>query len=418
MDLALYRQGEPEALADVIDRYGPMVWALARRGFVCEDAITLGAERTTIRVLGAPSAQVAAQLTERILTNVLQPDQRALAEDEESIERYVLELTRIELFRAGERAARLISLNELEDQQSVPAEIEDLDALLYLGQRPALKALPLEDSERLHIEEGEQITKRFVLSLDPRSQSMVHLRFVVGLDRTAVAKRLDFGITAVALLEDRLRRRIRQQLRTTLNNPYLGNADIDAFLGKTPYRLLPSPVTWDRLSQRVRLRTHREPPASYARRLAWGLGTLAMAAFGGTAIWLGWLPSSDHHNLLPPQIHLRCAPACLPGAEGHLGIRGSQDARRFAVVLRSPNGIVRPLLVAPDGGSLRLPFGARSRMVPVPHPIRLPPDTEPGTEAIVVFSEDKLTEKEVFDVASGIASFPYVTATATTLAVQ
>lgn len=89
MDLDAYREGEPEALAEVVDRAGPWVWALARRGFTCVDAITLGAERAPIWVLGASTPDEAAALTERVLTAALAPQRRAAARDRAEVDAQV-----------------------------------------------------------------------------------------------------------------------------------------------------------------------------------------------------------------------------------------------------------------------------------------------------------------------------------------
>ena len=414
MDLAAYQRGEPEALAEFVDRCGGWVWALARRGFVCEDTLTLGAERTSIRVLGAPNPSVAFDLTVRVLSLACQPRERREAESMLKIEQRVLDIARTELFRAAERAARLISLAEHEDQSAVPAEVEDLDELLAVNERPTLKVLPLTSPESLRLEAGEHAATEALAELDARSKALVQLRFIVGLERLAIAQRFDCGSAAIAAHEDRIRRKIRHHIRMTLKESKVGDADLDAFLSKTPHRLLPPQVTWDRLRREVLTRTLREDPRPYWRRALWGLTAATVAAFAWLAMLVGWLPNPNDDYVPEPRIELRCEPACLPGAKAVVAVQAPPKTHRFAVVIRpSRNEELRPWLVAPNQGSLRLPYGARQRLRPTHIPLRIPMDATQDGEVIVVFSEHPLTATEVLEYASGQADDLEVT-TATT----
>jgi hypothetical protein len=104
-----------------------------------------------------------------------------------------------------------------------------------------------------------------------------------------------------------------------------------------------------------------------------------------------------------PRVELRCRPACLPGAEAYVAVRGPPGARRFGVVLLRPDGQAETLLTAPEGGTLRLPPEARSRLLPAPHPVRLPGDLPRGSTAVAVFSDAPLSEAALLEHAAGRA---------------
>lgn len=412
MDVEAYRQGEPSALAEVVDRCGPWVWALARRGFVCEDALALGAERTSIRVLGAPNADVALDLTVGVLASALTPERRAEAEALHGVEQQILDEARLELFRAGERAGRLVSLAEPEALEAVPAEVEDLDALTAVDERPALAVLPLEAETLAALGAGRETTESVLQALDERGQEVVELRFRQGRSEAETAQALDCGAAAVSAHASRIRRRVARRLHVAFGRP-VGPAESEAFVADHADQLRPPAVTWDRLRRDVLTRTFRTEPASYGRRLAWGLGAVAVAGLAWTAMFLGWLPSPEDDRFPTPRVEIRCNPACLPGAQGHIAVLAPRDASRFAIALREPEGSVRALLVAPHGGTLRLPLGAQVRTLTVPYPVRIPSNLSPQSEVVAVFAEKPLSKTEVLAFAAGTASRPGVlTATA------
>ncbi|MEL6183198.1 MAG: hypothetical protein AAFU79_01145 [Myxococcota bacterium] len=416
MDVEAYRRGDPSALAEVVDRCGPWVWALARRGFVCEDALVLGADRTSIRVLGAPTPDVAAELTIRVLSAALIPEKRASAHGPDLVDQQILDEARLELFRAGERAGRLVSLAEPEALEAVPAEVEDLDALMAVNERPALAVLPLDERTMARLESGREVTEGVLAALEERDREVVQRRFREGQTEAEVAVALDCGTAAVAAHSSRIRRRLARRLHALFGRA-VGPAECDAFLAGQAHALVPPPSTWDRVRREILTRTFREEPAPYHRRLVWGLGALGLAGLLWGAMFLGWLPSPDDDLYPTPQVELRCSPACLPGSLAHAAVLAPRDATRFAIALREPDGEVRPLLVAPHGGTLRLPLGAQVRALVVPHPVRIPSRLKPGTEAIAVFSEDPLSKSEVLDFAAGAASEAGVL-TATTSVVE
>lgn len=416
VDLEAYKSGERDALADAFTRCAPWVWALARRGFVCEDALTLGSERTLIRVLGTPSSQTAADLTESILAQSMRPEHRQAASAWEDVEQTVLDIARLELFRSGERNARLVSLNRPEAQLNVPTEVEDLDALLQLKQRPSLKGLPLTESQRHAIETGETETRDAVAQLDDRGRELVQRRFIDGQDLSAVANHFDCGTAAIALHEDRIRRRVRQRLRAALNTPTLGDADVDAFLGQTPSQLLPPGITWTRVRKRVLNRVHQTEPSPYRTRLAWGLGMMMIAAGAWAAMALGLLPSPDRDPLQSAQVVVRCSPACMPGAESTVAIQAPEGAKRFVVLLSATTTSapsVIPFLSTSGGTSLRLPFGAQQRLLSVPTLVRIPPHLNEPTRAIALFSEQPFSTAQAIEHVLGHRRLPGIE-TATT----
>lgn len=416
MDLEAFKRGDPNTLEEVVDRAGPWVYTLARRGFVCFDALTIGAERTRIRVLGAATPDVAAALTERVLAAALTPARRAEASGPESVDQAILEEARVELFRAADRAGRLVGLSDPAARASVPPEVEDLDVMLTTNRRPVGAGLPLTERLERRITTGEAVASRYLEDLDERSRRIVELRFVQGLPAEEVAKQLDCGKVAVEAHEGRIRRQARFRIRAALDDPRTGSAEVDALLAGRPRDVAPAPVTWERIRRGVLRRTFRKEPSPYPRRLAWALAVLAVGMTGWVLMLTGVLPSFADDPFPTPRVELRCNPACVPGATAHVAVLAPRKATRFAVALRRPGGEVEPLLVAPDGGTLRLPFGARARTLPAPYPVRLPSDLEPGAAAVAVFSETPLSSSEVLDLAAGRTARAE-TLTATTAAV-
>ncbi len=398
----------------MVDRCGPSVWALARRGFLCTDAIALGAERGPLRVLGTHPDE-AARETEHVLAKSMTPNARAQLGSWAQIERAVLEQARYDLFRAAERAGRLVSVHDADARKQVPPEVEDLDARLSAGgelSEDLIVGLPLGDSERRRHEAGRTATAAFLEQLDPRSRALVQLRFVEGQSVEAVASTFDCGRAAVIAHEGRLRRQLRHGLRVALSDPRVQDAEVDAFLAGREAELEPPTPTWERIRRGVLTRTFREEPPSFSRRLAWGLGAAGLGLAGWLAMVGGLLPSPADDVRLGPKARLACQPACLPGAEATARVRGGRGSTRFAIFLDVGELDPQPLLTAPDGGTLRLPLGARVRELAVPHRLRLPADLPDDAKIIAVFSESRLSAGRALDAARGVAASGVETATA------
>lgn len=410
VDVEAFKAGEPEALAAVVDRCGPWVWALARRGFVCEETIAIGSERASIRVLGAPSPDIAEETTVHVLTTALVPDAREGLEDETAVDSHILEVARTELFRAAERAGRLLSLSDPAVLAEVPAEVEDLDTLMAVQERPSLAVLPLESEEQAGVARVLALRDAFIATLDERSRSLVEARFEGAASQAELARRFDCGTAAVSARERRVRRTLQRTLQNSFQRKF-GPREAEVVLSGRMDALLPPTPTWEHIRRSVLTRTFRKEPASYGRRLAWGLLALGLGFGGWFALYMGYLPSVEDDVYPTPSLRVVCSPVCVGGARAQVAVLAPRDARRFGVALRSPDGKVEPLLVAPDGGSLRLPVGAQTRSLVVPHDVRLPDLLMEGTAAIAVFSEDKLRSRELLELAAGQRALPGVMTT-------
>lgn len=397
VDIDGLRRGESEALAAAVDRCGPWVFELARRGFVCEQALAIGTPPVRARVLGVDTADRAAELTELTLAHVLQPGPRAAIQSEEDLDRAVLERARETLTRAADRGGKLIPAGS-----ELPPECPDLEA--WLAQLPAT---PVPSSAPMATETDALALRAalegWLAGLAPEDRSFVQDRFREGATIRALCERLGRSPTFLRSTEARLRRKARSRARTALERP-VGPFTVDAYLAAAETRSLPPAIAWERLREGVLKRVHPETAAPYAGRLGWATAVLALGVLGWLGMFFGWLPSPSDDASAPPEVRLQCPTGCAEGAEVLLAVRGAEKTAQVGIALRHVDAEgqtrVLPLLVAPDGGSFRLPFGARTRSMTIPHPARLPAGFEGGT-VVALFSESPLPAGRLLELARG-----------------
>lgn len=335
------------------------VWHLARQGFTCvQDGIT-------VYVRASDNLDAAETDTRAALVAALTPDARRAVTDPEDWTIHLLTHARRVLLARAVRAARTLSLLNPEEIAQIPREAEDLDRLIEADVRPAPRQ-PTVDPEIEHrLKLGLEQVAALKPHLSRKLADLLEERFVNGRTRAECAEVFDCGTAAIATRESKIRRRLASRLRAR-RDPGLARAraaTLDALLSGRGPALAPPRITRERICRSVLTRTFRSDPRPYRERLAWGAGTAAVAGLGWVAVLCGWLPGPDDDPTPPPRVQAICPQGCQAGQPVHIAVRAPAFGRTVGVGLVDPRGEVVMLLHSTSGGSVRLPFGARTKLV-------------------------------------------------------
>lgn len=377
------------------------VWTLARRGFVCvEDDIPQ-------YVHGIADHDVAERVVVQLLADLLSPDSRkAIAAGD--LQASALRRAHQDLRAVAVRGGRVTSLRTAQDQALLPPAVDDLDRMIAEDTRPGPAEVPRDADDEVWRAQAGQLCTETVEAMDERSRTLVRMRFVEGKPPEDVAAHFTCGVAAVLAHEARLRRALSRALKKSMPTRPCGPATQDALLSESVFDAVPPPITRARIRRDVLRRTFIDEPAPFGARLAWGLAASALAATAWALMFFGVLPHPDDDPLPEPAVQARCDGPCGPGQAVSLDVLAPQDAARVGFFVASGDA-AQPLLVAPAGGPIRLPLGARTKLVPVPYTAKWP---EGATgDVVAVFAEGPVDAKVLADVAAGRVSAPGVSVT-------
>lgn len=380
-----------DAIEEAVDAVLPWLWRLARRGFLTSD------DGVPVWVPGIDDPDVAADPIEHLVAACLAPERRRTCGGASELDRALLAEARRALLAFARRAGTLVDVASVDARQEVPAEVEDIDALVSAGQRPS-EATVTPDVERAQRAEAlSTLTAEYVAGVDERSRRLVEERFVAGRTRAEVAATFDCGVAAVTERELRVRRKLGHAIRRVHGHLDLGPAALDALLGGRPLDPTIHPVTRERLRTDIVRRIHVDPPRPFAARAAWAAGIAVVAATLWLLMFLGVLPNPGQDVYPTPAVTAECKAPCAAGSDVAFEVTAPHDATQVAIAFVGEDGVAKPLLFGPSGATIGVPFGARVRAVPIPYRAEAPEG--PGT-VLAVFSRRRLNEAEILGVVN------------------
>lgn len=409
VELSAFHRGEPEALAEAVESSFDPVWFLARQGFTCvENGIT-------IYVRAADDLDVAEADTRVALAAALTPSARQEVTDLEDWTIHLLTHARRVLLERAVRAGRTTSLLNPEEAEQVPSEAENLDRLIEADVRPARReptiSPELEELLRVGQTEADALKK----GLGHDLARLVEERFVNGLTRQACARVFDCGPATIATRESRIRRRLLARLKSHGDAALARakEATLDALISGRGGGLVPPAITRERIRQTVLTRTFRTDARPYGQRLAWGLATAAVASIGWMAMFFGWLPGPDDDRRPVPRVRVTCPQGCLPGRPVTVALQAPEFGRTVGVGLVDHRGVVSMLLDGPYGGSVRLPFGARAKLVEAGQTLIPDRQFDLSRATVVAVFADRQLDPHTLETAVALDALPDRIATAT-----
>lgn len=395
-----FQRGDMPALEAAVEACQDLVWVLARRGFITQR------DGLTFWVHGLSDHDAAEDATVHLIADLIGPTQRSKIDGEPALLQAAMQHARQAFWQRAERAGRITTLKDGNDRALVPAEVEDIDALINHGQLPSAEPAAPDAQAEDWMRAAKQACLAQIQAADTRTQELVERRFRQGQSPADVAAYFTCGAAAVSAHESRVRRQLSRALGRDVPQGPRGAATIDAVLSDAPWSPAPPAITRARLRRDVLRRTFQDEPQPYGARLAWGLGAAAIAAIAWGLMFFGVLPGPGDDTYPTPSIEARCDGPCAPGQQMNVWVLAPKDAHRVAVALRSPDAPEQMLITSPSGGSIRLPFGSSVKLAPISYPAQLSTPLAAGAEVVAVFSQDQLTSAEIKSVLSGQASLP------------
>ena len=399
-----------DALAEAADRCLEPVWGLATVGF------TAVVDRIPTYVSGISDPDDAATTTRTIIAAVLVPDRRSKIEDADGLMRAALTEARQRLIARAVADGRAATMASAHESDQVPPGTPDLDAALEQGRLPvpadAPHFVPPDHAKAV------EVCSASVEDLDARSRELVALRWEQGKTTREIATVFDCGPAAVDARERRVRRRLQRALLKAFPDRRFAAAGLDRVLSKATGQVALPFVTRERLRADILKRTFQEEPAPFAVRLGWGLGAAAVAFALWLTMFFGVLPYYDDDVYPTPRVEVACGARCSPGGDGRISVVAPNDARFVAVFVRDDRAKVHPVLTAPGGGPIRLPFGARGARdagIDLPYPAQWPPGVTGPATVVAVFADERLSALNVRGIASGDRGGAFTSTTAIAL---
>jgi hypothetical protein len=351
--LEAYQRGDRAALATIIEDSWRTVWRLGRHGF---SADVDGQEGHTTPEEDLDRLERA---TIEILSDSLAPERRAQVNSAEAIA------------AALEAEARRYFLADAQAR-----------GRLRLGPPPA-KAPSF---ELAHLAtEAEPHRVKVLEDLGERTRTIVEARFRQGEDAAALGTRLGCGRASLRTQEERARR----ALARALHSQKLGAARLDAIFAGCLLEE-PAKISAERIKERVLSRVEVTPARPFGVRLTEATIVALIAATAFLLLYAGVLPGPDSDFRATAKVEVICKPTCTSGGTATVRLVAPRPSTTVALYTLSGDQ-VRPFLVAPGGGGLRIPLGARDRPTELPYPVTLEAPLSPELKVVAVLSEERLS---------------------------
>ena len=395
-----FQRGDMPALEAAVEACQDLVWVLARRGFITQR------DGLTFWVHGLPDHDAAEHAAVHLIADLIGPTQRSKIDGEPALLQAAMQQVRQAFWQRAERAGRITTLKDGSDRALVPADVQDIDALISSGELPSAEPAAPDAQAEAWMQSAKQCCAAQAQGSDTRTQELIERRFRQGQSPAEVAAYFTCGAAAVSAHESRVRRQLSRALARDVPQGPRGPATIDAVLSDAPWSPTPPAITRARLRRDVLRRTFQDEPKPYGARLAWGLGAAAIAAIAWGLMFFGVLPGPADDTYPTPSVEARCDGPCTAGQPMKVWVLAPKDAHRVAVALRSPDAPEQMLITSPSGGSIRLPFGSNVKLAPIAYPAQLSSPLADGAELVAIFSQDELTDAELKGVLSGQASLP------------
>ena len=381
-----------DALAEAADHCLEPVWQVAVSGF------TTTIDEVPTYVSGVRDPDEAINLTRSIVAAVLVPNARKTIESETQLTAAALAQARTRLIDHALARGQAASMAAEHEAAQVPRGTPNLDASAQTGEAPEIL------SGHAFRRPDDAATAAFceaaVAGLDERSQKLVALRWQQGKTARETAAVFTCGAAAVNAHERRLRRQLQRGLTKRFARAF-GPAALDRLLCGTHGQSSLPPITRERLRADILKRTFQSEPAPYGQRLRWGLAAAAVAFGVWLLMFVGVLPYYDDDVYPPVEVAVDCDGPCRAGGAATLSLLAPNDARFVAFMLTGADGNVRPLLTAPGGGVIALPFGARQAVVRMPYAAQWPAGISGPATVTAVFTAERVSPTAVQAVAAG-----------------
>ncbi len=383
-----------DALEEAVEECQDLVWALTRRGFLTRDQDLLS------WVLGIEDRDVAEDVAVHLLAEVIGPAERQQIDSAEALKSAALAHAKKVLWNRAVRAGRVTTLQGDSQHAQVPAAVEDIDRLISARCLPSLDAVPQDAGATEWLKRAQGVCAEVEAASDDRTKTLLQLRFREGQTCAQVAAHFTCGAAAVTAHEIRLRRQLGRALQRALPDHPRGPSTIDAIFSQDAFSAVPANITRARIRRDVLRRTFQDEPKSFAARAVWGVAAGLVAATAWGLMFVGILPGYDDDTYPTPAAEVQCEGGCGPGKTAQIKVLAPKDASRVAISLKTESGSV-PLLVSPSGGSIRLPFGSGTKMVPIAYPAQWPKDVPKSAQVVAVFSGSPLAAEQITALVEG-----------------
>lgn len=385
MDAAAWQRGDRHVLAAQVASVLPLVWEIARGGFV-------HARDPRVHVLGVADGDRAERLVAEIIASALAPGARAVHEPESPAWRTLLLKRAAEVLDAHARAhGGEVTLGPDAETPPVP----DLE-------RPELMTSGLPAARDLDARARAEalVACAGTLDLTAEDHAIVEGRWKRGQPVEVVARELGVSPRRVQARERIIRRHLRHQ--ALAQGIHAGLPDLDAALaGETATHALDLP-TRERITRAVLTRVDPTPPRSTASRTTWAFGTLALGLVLGLLMYLDVLPSPEDDPAPTPAVTITCDGPCTAGATARVQVAAPRQARRVAVSVLDASGAPAAWIADPMGRSLPLPAIARRAPAMLSRTLVIPPG-KGELRAVAVFSKRRLDRPELMQAVAGEA---------------
>lgn len=386
-----------DALEEAVEACQDLVWALTRRGFLTREQSLLS------WVLGIEDRDVAEEVVVHLIAEVIGPAQRQSIDSEEALKAAALVHAKQVLWTRALRAGRVTTLQDDSHHAQVPPEVEDIDRLISARCLPSQDSVPQDAGAEQWLKQAQEVCAQVEAASDDRTKTLLQRRFREGQSCAEVAAHFTCGAAAITAHEIRLRRQIGRALQRALPDSPRGAGTIDAIFSEDAFSAVPAKITRARMRRDVLRRTFQDEPKSFAARAVWGVAAGLIAATAWGLMFVGILPGYEDDTYPTPAALVLCDGGCGPGKTAQIQVLAPKDASRVAISLRTASGSV-PLLASPTGGSIRLPFGSGTKMVPIAYPAQWPDDVPKSAEVVAVFSGIPLSSKQITALVDGDVS--------------